>query len=111
MKERDPKGAPEVIDEISRSLGEHVPKNMQRPTVEGIAEKVGISKNILYDWVKTDTELSEALGRFKTIQEEDPFKTGTYEDAWIGSLVIAFILIETRDRHVKHSDSSAQRVE
>jgi hypothetical protein len=99
MKEREPKETPEVIDEVNRSLGETVPENMQRPTVERIAEKIGISKNILYEWVKTDSELSEALGRFKKIQEEDPFKTGTAEDAWIGSLVIAFILMETRDRH------------
>jgi hypothetical protein len=101
MKERDQKETPEVIDEINRSLGAVIPENMQRPTVEGIAEKIGISKNILYEWVKTDTELSDALGRFKTLQEEDPFKTGTAEDAWIGSLVIAFILMETRDRHFK----------
>ena len=99
MKEREQNETPDVIDEINRSLGEVVPENMKRPTVEGIAEKVGISKNILYEWVKTDTELLEALKRYKTIQEEDPFKTGTYEDAWIGSFVIAFILMETRDRH------------
>jgi hypothetical protein len=99
MKERDQKETPDVINEINRSLGAVIPENTKRPTVERIAEKFGISKNILYEWVKTDTELSNALGRFTTLQEEDPFKTGTAEDAWIGSLVIAFILIETRDRH------------
>ena len=50
-------------------------------TVEKIAPKIGNSKNILYDWVRTDVELSEALERFKTLQEEDPFKTGTVEDS------------------------------
>ena len=101
MKEREPKETPEVIDEVNRTLGATIPENRQRPTVEGIAEKIGLSRNILYEWVKTDSELSEALGRFQKIQEEDPFKTGTAEDTWIASLVIAFILTETRDRHYK----------
>ena len=101
MKERDQEDIPAIIDEVNKSLGENVPKNLERPTVERIAEKIGISKNILYEWVNTDKELSDALGRFKTLQEEDPFKTGTAEDSWIGSLVVAFILMETRDRHYK----------
>jgi hypothetical protein len=72
---------------------------LERPTVEGIAEKIGISKNILHEWVHIDKELSAALRRFKTLQEEDPFKTGTVKDAWIGSLSIVFIMMETRVRY------------
>ena len=105
MKERDKREIPPVIDEINKALAENIPENMEAPTIERIAQKVGISNNVLFEWVKTDSELSEALGRFKTLQEEDPFKTGTVEDAWIGSMVIAFILMERRDRHFKHDNS------
>jgi len=96
MKERDQKETPQIISDLNANL------NPTEVTVEEIAERIGISKDILYEWVRTDAELSEALERFKTLQEEDPFRTGTVEDAWIGSLVIAFILTETRDKHYKH---------
>ena len=99
MKDREPK--PTIIDEINKSLAESIPENRESPTVERIAEKLGISKNVLYRWVETDAELSEAFGRLKKLQDEDPFKTGDVEDSWISSLVIAFILMETRDRHYK----------
>jgi hypothetical protein len=95
MKKGEPKETPRIISELNAIFK---PTNI---TVEWIAGKVGISKNILYEWVKTDTELSDALGHFKTLQEEDPFKTGTVEDSWIYSLVIAFILAEMRERYFK----------
>ena len=92
MKEGEPKETPEIISDLNTNLKPY------EITVEAIAEKIGISKNILYEWVKTDPEFSEALEYFKVLQEEDPFRTGTVEDAWIGSMVLAFILMETRDR-------------
>ena len=104
-QERENNPTPQIFEEINNTLGETVPENMACPTVESIAEKIGISKNILYQWAKTDPEFSEALERFKTIHAEDPFKTGTVEDTWIGSMVLAFIIMETRDRHYKSRNS------
>ena len=99
MKEGEPKETPEIISDLNSSFKSY------EITVEAIAEKIGISKPILYDWVKSDSEFSEALERFKILQEEDPFKTGTEEDAWIGSIVLAFMLMETRDRYHKKRNS------
>jgi len=93
MKARDQKETPQIITDLNARF------SSTEVTVEKIAEKIGISQNMLYEWVRTDAELSEALERVKTLQEEDPFKTGTVEDTWIGSLVIAFILTETRGKH------------
>ena len=70
-------------------------------TVEGIAEGVGISKIILYECVKTDLEFSETLERLKNIQKNDTFKTGTFLDTQVNAMMIALLLMETRDRHYK----------
>ena len=95
MKEREPKETPEIISDLNARF------KPSEITVEAIAEKIGISKNILYEWVKTDTQLSDSLGRLRTLQENDPFKTGAVEDAWVSSITLAFILMETRERHYK----------
>lgn len=93
MKERGEKDIPDIIDDLNVSLK---PAEM---TVESIAEKVGINKKILYEWVRSDTEFTTALGRLKDVQENDPFKTGTDEDIYVNSMMIALLLLETKDRH------------
>jgi hypothetical protein len=70
-------------------------------TVEGIAEGIGISRNILYDWVKTDTEFSQGLEGLRNSQKDSPFRIGTDNDSYIDAMLIAFLLLETRDRHYK----------
>ena len=70
-------------------------------TVEGIAEKVGVNKNILYEWAGSDTEFASTLERLKDVQENDPFITGTEEDTFVNAMMIALVVMETRDRHNK----------
>ena len=95
MKEKGEKDIPHIIDDLNLGLK---PAEM---TVEGIAEKVGINKNILYEWVRSDTEFTTALERLNDVQENDPFKTGTEEDSYVNSMMIALLLLETKDRHYK----------
>lgn len=104
-KEKPENPVPTIIEELNKTLKQSIPEGQESPTVERIAQKVGISRNILYKWVETDVQLSDALGLLKTIQDNDPFKTGTIEDAWVGSVALAFILMETRDRHYKPNDN------
>lgn len=70
-------------------------------TVEGMAEKFGINRKTLYEWLKTDSEFSGALERFKKIQERDPFKTDTAADIQVSAMLMGLILSETRDRQYK----------
>jgi hypothetical protein len=56
---------------------------------------------MLFDWVKSDTEFTTALERLKDVQKNDPFKPGTEEDTYVNSMMIALVLMETRDRHNK----------
>ncbi len=99
MKERHNRKAPQIINALNENLKRDAPLKMKDFTVEGIAQKIGISKKILYEWTQTDSEFSAALERIKTIQDEDSFKTGTIEDSRIDAMVIAFVLLETKDRH------------
>jgi|SRR6266540_556795 len=103
MKEKEPKPTPQIIDEINEYL-QAIPSeddDLKNFTVEAIAEGIGVSKNILYDWVKTDAEFSETLERLKNVQQNDPFKTGTFFDTQVNAMMIGFLLMETRARHFK----------
>ncbi len=103
MKEKEPKPTPQIIDEINEYL-QAIPSeddDLKNFTVEAIAEGIGVSKNILYDWVKTDAEFSETLERLKNVQQNDPFRTGTFFDTQVNAMMIGFLLMETRDRHFK----------
>src|SRR5687768_8454879 len=103
MKEGEPKRLPQIIEEINEYL-QAIPsedEEMGNFTVEGIAEGVGISKNILYEWVKTDSEFSDTLERLKNVQKKDPCKTGTFFDTQVNAMMIALLLLETKDRHFK----------
>jgi hypothetical protein len=40
-----------------------------------------------------------ALERLNDVQEDDPFKTGGEEDFFVNSMMVALLLLETKDRH------------
>src|SRR5436190_4850004 len=93
MKERDKNDIPQIIDDLNANLK---PSKM---TVEAIAEKIGISKAVLYEWIKLDKEFVKALKIIKQVQEDDPFKTGLVEDNQVDAMIITLLLLETRERH------------
>src|SRR5215216_3048093 len=77
-EERD--NTPPIITELNENLKRDATEGTKDFTVEWIAEKAGINKNILYEWTKSDTEFAATLERLKDVQENDPLKTGTQED-------------------------------
>jgi hypothetical protein len=95
---------PPIIAELNENLKKTAPEDMQGFTVEGISEKIGINKKILYEWTESDSEFTTALGRLKDVQKNDPLKTGTEEDYFVNSMMIALLLMETRDRHNEASN-------
>ena len=106
MKEREPKPTPKIIDEINEYL-QAIPsgnEDMKKFTVEAIAAGIGVSQNILYDWVKTDARFSETLEKLKDVQQNDPLKTGTFFDTQVNAMMIGLLLMATRDRHFKPND-------
>ena len=97
----DRENTPPIITEINENLKKDTPEDMKDFTVDGIAEKVGINRKILYELAGSDTEFSTALERLKDVQENDPFITGTEEDTFVNAMMIALVVMETRDRHKK----------
>ena len=92
---------PQIFARINENLKKDAPGDMKSFTVERISESIGISKEILYEWAESDAEFTTALGRLKDVQENDPLKTGTEEDYFVNSMMIALLLMETRERHHK----------
>jgi hypothetical protein len=58
--------------------------------------------SVLYEWVGSDTEFTTALGMLNDAQKNDPLKTGTDEDTFVNAMMIALVLLETKDRKLKN---------
>jgi len=89
---RPTKYTPDVIDKLNKYLQEAVPENMAIPTVEGIALKLGISKNTLYQWAKKNKEFQDALGKLKMMQKEALIKTGIFGGKEINQAIVGLLL-------------------
>lgn len=100
-KDEERENIPPVIAELNENLKKDAPEDMKQFTVERISESIGINKKILYEWAESDSEFTTAIERLKDVQKDDPFKTGTEEDYFVNSMMIALLLMETRDRHSK----------
>ena len=98
MKERDQQ-EPTLFEEINEYLRKEAPERIENPTVEGIAGRMGIPKDVLDTWLKEDAQFKEELTRLKDFQINDPFKEGTEFDYFIHSSGIQFILDETKKRY------------
>ena len=98
MKERENK-EPNLFEEMNEYLRKEAPKEIENPTVEGIAARMGIPGDVLNLWLKEDRQFREELTRLKEFQEKDPFKDGTVFDYFIHSSGVQFILDETKKRY------------
>jgi hypothetical protein len=98
MKEGEPK-EPSLFDEINEYLGKEAPEHIENPTVEGLAERMGIPRDILNTWLNQDAQFREELTRLKDFQTNDLFREGTEFDYFIHSSGIQFILDETKKRY------------
>jgi hypothetical protein len=98
----DQENTPSIIAELNENLKKDTSTDTKDFTVEWIAERAGISKNILYEWAGSDTEFTTALETLKEAQKNDPFKTGAEEDTFVNAMMIALVLLETKDRKWKN---------
>ena len=99
MKEGEPKPEPTIFDQINEYLKMEAPKDIENPTVQGIAGRMGIPGDILYHWLDHDAQFREELTRLKEFQINDPMKDGTDFDYFIHSSGVQFILDETKKRY------------
>jgi hypothetical protein len=89
---RPTKYTPQVIIELNDYLQEAIPENMSIPTVEGIALKLGINKDTLYEWAKKHKEFSDALAKLKMMQKEALVKTGIFGGKEINQAIVGLLL-------------------
>jgi hypothetical protein len=93
--------APSIIVELNENLKKDASEATKDFSVEWIAERAGINKNTLYEWVESDVEFTTALEHLNDAQKNDPLKTGTEEDAFVNAIMVGLVLLETKDRYYK----------
>ena len=97
--ERGERKIPTLFDEINSYLQREAPDDIENPTVQGIAERLGILGDVLEHWLSNDKQFREELTRLKEFQVNDPFREGTEFDYFIHSSGIQFVLDETKKRY------------
>lgn len=88
---------PEIIEQINEYLRTAIPENMQIPTVEGIALKLGISRDTLYEWAKVHPEFSDTIETLKMKQKEALIQTGIFGGKEVNATIIALLLKVNHD--------------
>ena len=73
---RPTKYSPQIIEEINKYLEYAIPGNMEIPTVEGIALRLGISKDTLYEWAKVHPEFSDIMEELSSKQADRLMNNG-----------------------------------
>ncbi len=94
---RPSKYTPEIIEEINKYLEEATPENMSIPTIEGIALRLKISRDSLYEWAKQYKEFSDTLEKLKMMQKEALIKTGIFGGKEINQAIVALLLKVNHD--------------
>lgn len=99
MKEGEPKPEPTLFEQMNEYLKKEAPKDIENPTVEGIAERMGIPGDVLNIWLAEDKQFREEMTRLKEFQINDPLKDNTEFDYFIHASGVQFILDETKKRY------------
>jgi hypothetical protein len=80
------------VDELYTYLDEATEENMDLPTVEGFALRIGASKDTLYTWAKIHKEFSDALKDLKYRQKQELVKIGIFGGKEINSNIVMLML-------------------
>ena len=120
MKEQEPQ--PTIINQLNNSLKDEALEDMDVPTVQSIAESMGIDETTLYSWLHNDVQFATELHAIKRLKEINreilekfPELAWTEEEekligeenleAKMNAVQIFFVLAEAKDRHFKSTDS------
>ena len=102
MKERNEE-QPTIIDILNDELkkGTNDPDNF--PTVEIIAERMGVERNTLHWWLANDREFIKGLTTVKETHDKDPWKDTPDDPIKLDAAAISFgivlVLEETKKRY------------
>jgi len=94
---RPTKYDPSMIDTIDDYLKGAIPENMKIPTIEGIAIRLGICRDTLYQWAKEYPEFSDTIEKTKTLQKEYLQEIGIFGGKEINATIVALLLKVNHD--------------
>jgi len=98
MKEGETK-EPTIFDEMNSYLRKEAPKDIENPTVEGIASRLGIPEDVLDHWLTNDRQFREEMTRLYEFQVNDPNRDDTVLDYFIHATGVQWVLDETKKRY------------
>ena len=82
----------DVIDRVHEYLATAVPENMKIPTIEGVALKLEVSRDTVYEWAKVHSEFSDTLELVRTKQKEYLMEIGIFGGKEINATIVALLL-------------------
>ena len=100
MKEGEPK-EPTLFDQMNEYLKKEAPDYIENPTVQGIAQRLGIPGDVLNHWLDNDRQFREEMTNLMEFQSKDPFELndGTEFDYIAHAAGVQFVLDETKKRY------------
>ena len=114
MKDKEERPKLTIIDELNQSLKDEAVKDMDIPTVQSIAESIGIDERTLNDWLYGDAQFATELHRIKQLKdsekemlekfpelawtEEEKEIIGDNLETYADATLIALVLMETKER-------------
>jgi hypothetical protein len=87
---------PTLFDQINEYLKKEAPEDIPDPTVQGIAERIGIPRDVLNHWLANDKQFKEEMTRIIVFQTSDPMKDGSEFDYFEHASEIQYVLEETK---------------
>lgn len=98
-EKQEEKREPSLFDQMNSYLKKEAPQDIENPTVQGIAQRMGITEETLNYWLTTDGQFKEELTRLRDFQQNDPYREGNDFDYFIHSSGVQFVLDETKKRY------------
>jgi hypothetical protein len=98
---RPTKYIPSLVKKIDEYITEAVPENMKIPTIEGLALKLGVNRDTLYDWAKKYPDFSDTIKALKLKQKEHLTEIGIFGGKEINASIVSLLLKVNHDMKEK----------
>jgi hypothetical protein len=103
MKEHEQK-EPTIIELLNDDMKKGTNNSDNYPTVEKIAGRMGIPKDVLSLWLESDGEFRQGLTRIKEVHDKDPWKDTLDDEIKLDAITLSFgitvVLEETKKKYI-----------
>lgn len=88
---------PNFVKEVDKYLEEAIPENMDLPSIEGLALRLDVSKQSLYNWAEQHPKFLDALEKLRLTQKQHLVKIGIFGGKEINSNIVSLMLKVNHD--------------